>query len=311
MEQHSGSLKSVTVGVDSSDCAQSALQWGLAFGREAGTELRVLHAWPIPVSAAFAGASTSAVALDAVAAHAEGVVDKALAEAGATDIERIVEMGSPGPRLSAESTRDGLIVLGRTGHGKRHGLSRVAEIILGSAARYCLHHAVGPVATIPLGSVWPVEKPRVTVGLDGSAESLDALRWAAAAVPGDPAITAVHVFVPFSPDPSVALSEAARAAAVGRARDELAAWVTEACPDGHESITQEVVIGDARTRLGVLAESTDLVILGSRGRTGIARFVLGSVAEYVVRNAPCPVVVLPPAERAASPRHSSADQERS
>jgi nucleotide-binding universal stress UspA family protein len=33
------------------------------------------------------------------------------------------------------------------------------------------------------------------------------------------------------------------------------------------------------------------VVLGTRGRGGIARALLGSVSDYVVRNAPCPVVV--------------------
>jgi hypothetical protein len=36
----------------------------------------------------------------------------------------------------------------------------------------------------------------------------------------------------------------------------------------------------------------DLVVVGTHGRTGLARFVLGSVAEGVVRRAPCPVLVV-------------------
>jgi len=37
----------------------------------------------------------------------------------------------------------------------------------------------------------------------------------------------------------------------------------------------------------------DVVILGTRGRTGIGRLLLGSVAERVVREAPCPVLTVP------------------
>jgi len=37
--------------------------------------------------------------------------------------------------------------------------------------------------------------------------------------------------------------------------------------------------------------SARAIVMGSRGRGGIARAVLGSVADFVVRNAPCPVVV--------------------
>jgi nucleotide-binding universal stress UspA family protein len=36
----------------------------------------------------------------------------------------------------------------------------------------------------------------------------------------------------------------------------------------------------------------DLIVLGTHGRSGLARAVLGSVAEGVVRGAPCPVVVM-------------------
>lgn len=36
---------------------------------------------------------------------------------------------------------------------------------------------------------------------------------------------------------------------------------------------------------------TDAIVIGTRGRGGIKRALLGSVSDYVVRNAPCPVVV--------------------
>jgi nucleotide-binding universal stress UspA family protein len=36
----------------------------------------------------------------------------------------------------------------------------------------------------------------------------------------------------------------------------------------------------------------DLIVMGTHGRTGLARVVLGSVAETVVRTAPCPVLTL-------------------
>src|SRR5262245_26615214 len=36
----------------------------------------------------------------------------------------------------------------------------------------------------------------------------------------------------------------------------------------------------------------DLVVMGSHGRTGIGRLVMGSVAEQIVRKAPCPVMIV-------------------
>ena len=42
----------------------------------------------------------------------------------------------------------------------------------------------------------------------------------------------------------------------------------------------------------------DLIVVGSHGRHGVARWLLGSVAESVVRQATCPVLVVPPAPEA-------------
>lgn len=40
------------------------------------------------------------------------------------------------------------------------------------------------------------------------------------------------------------------------------------------------------------AERVDLIVLGSHGRRGVNRSIFGSVSDHVVRNAPCPVVVV-------------------
>lgn len=40
----------------------------------------------------------------------------------------------------------------------------------------------------------------------------------------------------------------------------------------------------------------DLIVLGTHGRTGVTRLLMGSVAEHVVRSAGCPVLVVRPAE---------------
>lgn len=55
-----------------------------------------------------------------------------------------------------------------------------------------------------------------------------------------------------------------------------------------------VDVGDARSVITATAERlhADLIIMGTHGRRGIKRLVLGSVAELVVRVAPCPVLLV-------------------
>lgn len=49
------------------------------------------------------------------------------------------------------------------------------------------------------------------------------------------------------------------------------------------------------------AENVDLIVMGTHGRTGLSRFLMGSVAEAVVRGAKCPVLTLKqPAEELAT-----------
>lgn len=53
-----------------------------------------------------------------------------------------------------------------------------------------------------------------------------------------------------------------------------------------------MVTGDPSAAIARLAEEegADLIVMGTHGRTGISRMVMGSVAEAVVRRAPCPVL---------------------
>ncbi len=61
----------------------------------------------------------------------------------------------------------------------------------------------------------------------------------------------------------------------------------------------KVELGDARDLIVRTAESVgaDLVVVGSHGRTGIPRLLMGSVASYVVSHAPCDVMVIKRAKK--------------
>jgi len=73
-------------------------------------------------------------------------------------------------------------------------------------------------------------------------------------------------------------------------------------PDPVVAIEHRVCKGDAATEIVALAEDlkADLIVMGTHGRTGLKRLALGSVAEAVLRRAPCPVLTVKTAFPAAA-----------
>ena len=61
-----------------------------------------------------------------------------------------------------------------------------------------------------------------------------------------------------------------------------------------QGVKQHVVHGDATSKILEFAQenAVGLIVMGTHGRTGVARVVLGSVTETVVRRAPCPVLTV-------------------
>lgn len=83
-----------------------------------------------------------------------------------------------------------------------------------------------------------------------------------------------------------------------QARTEVERFLSTLSPEDRKMVTVSYEVGDAANvilqRAGV--SGTDLLVMGTHGRTGARRVVLGSVAERVVRLAPCPVLVIPMTE---------------
>ena len=147
---------------------------------------------------------------------------------------------------------------------------------------------------------------RILVAVDGSEEAAEALRFAAAEWP-DADLTALHVINP---------ADSATGAEGGfpGASDQ---WYASAKQRGERILSEaaEAVDRGIDTRLEVgrptktilevaggekpvgedddaPGEPFDHVVLASRGRTGLSRVLLGSVAEGVVRRAEVPVTVV-------------------
>lgn len=143
---------------------------------------------------------------------------------------------------------------------------------------------------------------RLTVGFDGSAQSIAAVMWTAEEAVRRNAI--VHVVacysiptvvgpwistVPYSLDTARAATDTSLDDLVERARRRFPTVTFDAC----------AVLGPPRDQLAFEAQASDLLVVGSLGvgATGIvatADRLMGSVAFAVARTAPCPVVLVSP-----------------
>lgn len=79
------------------------------------------------------------------------------------------------------------------------------------------------------------------------------------------------------------------------AEASLAAWKAEAQHVGASEVKAELIDGAPWVAIVAAASADpeiDLIVMGTHGRTGIVRALIGSVAERVVRHAPCAVMVV-------------------
>lgn len=140
----------------------------------------------------------------------------------------------------------------------------------------------------------------VLVPIDESDLADEALVYALEQHP-DADITALHVIelfaesrsMPYGPAPSADFWDTLDE----YARDQAEAILEEAhdLADEHGvEIATEMERGEpARTIVDYAEEEgSDCIVIGSHGRTGVTRVLLGSVAEKVMRHAPCPVTVV-------------------
>ncbi len=137
---------------------------------------------------------------------------------------------------------------------------------------------------------------RVVVGVDGSESSLRALRWAAAHATMMRVPLAVVTAWNF-PEHAAPLGIVAQVPwqdeLLVQARAKLDEIVTATLgAERPELVEAEVIRGNAAAVLLEEAATTDLLVVGSKGRGAFSELLLGSVSERCVRHARCPVVVI-------------------
>jgi nucleotide-binding universal stress UspA family protein len=187
---------------------------------------------------------------------------------------------------NARHGRAELIVVGR--HGKRS----FPDMLIGSTAERVVRKGDVSVLVVARAPRWAYRRPLVAVDMsDSSRRALElALRICDPAVEK---IDAVHVISPPSP---LGVAEGAdmegfRLEEEARARTEVSEFLGTIEAD----VQWNVIIKTGDARRGILDEAaranSDLIALGTKGRTGLAHVLVGSVAEGVLRAATCDVLV--------------------
>jgi universal stress protein A len=111
----------------------------------------------------------------------------------------------------------------------------------------------------------------------------------------DSALTLVHVYqVPMLAVPEMSLDPGVLVQILRSIDETLAKLTQEAIGLGARRVESSKIEGIPWDTIVKLARDgqSDLVVMGTHGRTGLRHALLGSVAERVVRHAPCPVLVV-------------------
>ena len=138
---------------------------------------------------------------------------------------------------------------------------------------------------------WLVKRS-VLVPIDFSEWSYEAIAPAKEYVESETDLTLIHVLTSLHPaDPAAMWNTLDDEQRKQKVKDFLAEKLSQM---GYKTVRIEVRLGDPSTEIVDFAKeiAADLIVLPSHGRKGISRFLLGSVAERVVRLSPCPVLVI-------------------
>jgi universal stress protein E len=269
------SIRTLVAGVATVSSDDPALAAAIEMAQRLGADLHLVHA-------------TDEDDAGAVRARLDAVVQQV---AGARPSIRIAAIpGDPDevlPRAAEELGAD-LLVVGATRRGP------VQAAMLGTTAQTVLRAARVPVLLLR-APIYHQPTHRVLAATDLSGHSAHALQLglpiARAIVGGHGTPTrAVHVT---GPDYAAELVQGEFASAQ-QAIPKLEAFLRDSLPG--ETLEAKTRVGNAGREIVDEAGEweADIVVMGTHGRSGVRRLFVGSVAENVVRNAPCAVLVVPP-----------------
>lgn len=273
------------IGVDGSEHSRVALDWGLARAAQTGAHVELLHV------ADDSFLSESAAFLSEAQAASEQMLEAEREYARATgftgEITGTALVGHPIAEVEEASKRADLVILGA------HTGSKLSGSFFGTRAVKIAAVSQCPVAVVPF-EVQGEPQPRVVVGIDGSDAAKKAIAFAAeeASLRGVPLVAVYAWMPPLTPGLeylwSEDLVESQRAAA-----EEAIAIGTAGLAGRYPDLTIERKIVQAPPVAALLqaAEDADTIVVGSRGRGGLSRLLLGSVSHGVLQSLPRTTIV--------------------
>jgi nucleotide-binding universal stress UspA family protein len=278
----SNAFSRILVGVDDSEASMESVAFASRLAVEHGGQLIICHS---------------------VKAEGEVLLDRAvdMAKSAGVQAQRLALEGEPAKEIfeQAVKAKCSVIAMGTRG---RQGLER---LFVGSTMEAVLRGSTIPVLTVYPGTTFTAPGKRcferIVVGVDESEPSNAALQTVLDLPPEDRQLLIFYCVASTSEDEQ---DQAHRV--IGKA-------VGSANARGI-SAKGRVISGQPDDALIAAAQhqGADLIVLGSHGRRGLERFILGSIAEGVVRKSPLPVLVVrtredvPNAGRAAAAEASSA-----
>jgi nucleotide-binding universal stress UspA family protein len=286
-------LSSILVATDFSDGAECALRHGVALAKIHGAGVRLLHALHTPHPAA---PLTEGVVLSERRRLAREKLDATAKRAAGHGVDVVTQLveGKAADSVAevAEESGADLVVAGS------HGETGVVHALLGSVAAGIVRECACPVLTVR-ADMEPAAPRDILVPVDFSGHSLAAVEAAAALLdPGaDGArLSLLHVFAlpagfyRFGTPAELPPTLANDCAELERELEELAGRLREL----GFSVETHIRKGEPGAEIEEEARERcpNLIALGTHGRTGWRRLVLGSNAAYLLPRAPCPVLTV-------------------
>jgi nucleotide-binding universal stress UspA family protein len=278
----------IVVGVNDSPAAERALQWAAVEARTRGAELHAVMAAGMPLAAFPIGWPSSSADVDLILEddrkNLGAIVDRV---AGEDAGERSVEIGAAAEVLIERAKDADILVVGTRELG---GVFRW----LGSVSDQVVRHAECPIVVVPETTIATPAGAPVVVGVDGSPNSMAAVRWALdEARARGVRLQAVTVWG-FLDQPGDSGHFDPRYGE-GSAHDFLSEIVGRALSPAEQADIDLVTVCDLPSQ-GLVdaaaAAHAPLLVVGARGIGGFKGLMLGSVCHKVLATANCPVAVI-------------------